>query len=57
VQCRQYLPEDADPELAESIEAWKDEWKTTRDQLAARRQHSFDTSSIGTSMEASYLLR
>ncbi|KAI0203066.1 hypothetical protein F4808DRAFT_51322 [Astrocystis sublimbata] len=41
VQCLSYVPEDADPELSESIDAWKMEWSALK-QKRARNKGNVD---------------
>lgn len=41
VECHQYMPRDADPELAQSIRNWKSDWARLREKMASRRGTSF----------------
>lgn len=41
VQCMDYVPKGADPQLGESIRNWKDDWRALRDKWALRRGSSF----------------
>lgn len=37
VQCLNYVPKDADPELLDSIETWKSEWSALKRKRARKK--------------------
>ncbi|KAI0449598.1 hypothetical protein F5B21DRAFT_508980 [Xylaria acuta] len=43
VQCLSYVPKDADPELSESIDAWKMEWSALKQRRARNKENSFNS--------------
>ena len=46
VQCLQYIPPDADPELVQSIQNWKADWANLKKKWASRRSTSFEGESF-----------
>jgi hypothetical protein len=38
VQCLSYVPKDADPDLLESIDAWKTEWSALKRKRAREKE-------------------
>lgn len=38
IVCYEYVPEDADPELLQSIENWKSDWATLKKNMTTRRR-------------------
>lgn len=46
VQCRSYVPVDADPELTESIENWKADWFALRAKVDEERRNATASVSV-----------
>ena len=51
VQCRPYIPADADPELAKCIENWKEDWFALRAKVNEERRSATASLTISMSLQ------